>query len=435
VVVGAYGHRGTGAAYVYSLNNPIGNKNTLSWDQESRLTGSDVGENSYFGYAVTMNNDTIYVGAYRSEQQSLVGAGAVYVFDRNRKGMYVQTHKLTSFTPAGHEYFGCAVASSGVFTLIGAYGGNDGGRGTNSGLVYVFVNHDKTTYTDVARLYATDASTYDLFGSSVALHKYVAVIGAHGDDEAAGTASGSAYVFRYNTKSLTWSQEVKLRGSDTSDYDYFGYAVSVFDGIILVGAYLANGYSSSSGAVYVFKYGTYTQGTLKMNGWYETTKFSPVDGKESTYFGYSLSLYKNTAIVGADMGDGFVVDSGSAYVFTPTTDYSKGDVRYNEETEKSSKKSSYSIIGEGTLSTATIELFGGSAFFICFVMIVIMVALLYRRDVRTHVIEVPVDSRHGLLGGTAMDVSENWHHSTSRNSDKKKKKKSSPSKSYDSDIV
>ena len=40
-VVGAYGHSGSGAAYVYTLDNPVGNKEGLSWDQTAKFTASD----------------------------------------------------------------------------------------------------------------------------------------------------------------------------------------------------------------------------------------------------------------------------------------------------------------------------------------------------------------------------------------------------------
>ena len=482
-VVGAYGHGGKGAAVVFSLHNPPGGgSNALSWDETQKLTASDASDNAYFGYSVAMNNYTIIVGAYRSQQQKLAGAGAVYIFERNKRGKYVQTHKLTSFVPTGHEYFGCAVASDGYFTLVGAYGNNDGGRGTNAGVVYVFSNRvNENTYTDSARLYASDASSYDLFGSAVALDHYVAVVGAHGDDDVAGTASGSAYVYRYNDKSMTWQQESKLKGSDASDYDYFGFSVAVYDGVVIVGAYLADGYSASSGAAYVFTYGSHGEGIMKVVGWYQSAKISPADGKPSTYFGYSVSLYKSTAIIGAygdslvasgagsayvygrgykdkweiehkmysssseydafgcavsiyedlviigaDMGDGEVTDSGTAYIFTPATDYSSESSYDEEEYVKYSSGSSVLI------TSSNVELLGVGAFFLALVGFILGGVMHWRRQMSTHgMSEVPVDSIHGLLGGTGLDVSNYSSRDSSQGEKKIKKKKKEKSRMVD----
>ncbi len=70
------------------------------------------------------------------------------------------------------------------------------------GLVFTIVAGILTTagtgrvlaQTEVAKLTASDAAAGDQFGISVSVSGDLAVIGAHGDDDA-GTISGSAYVF------------------------------------------------------------------------------------------------------------------------------------------------------------------------------------------------------------------------------------------------
>eukprot|EP01036_Dinobryon_divergens_P040273 gene40273-53233_t len=201
--VGAYGHHAAGAVYVYALNNPVGNIQPLSWEQRFKLQGSDANDNSYFGYSLAMNtNRTIFVGAYRASQQSMVGAGAVYVFEEDKKRKYSEVRKLSAFVPTSHEYFGCAISADNQWVLVGAYGNSDGGRGTNAGAVYFF-SKTQGTYQNFAKIYASDASSYDLFGSAVAINGYIAVVGAHGDDKAAGSSSGSAYIFRYHQYTST----------------------------------------------------------------------------------------------------------------------------------------------------------------------------------------------------------------------------------------
>ena len=82
---------------------------------------------------------------------------------------------------------------------MGSYRDDDGG--TDSGSAYVFVRSG-TTWSEQAKLIASDAAVLDWFGSEVALSGDTALVGAMWDDDA-GTESGSAYVFvRSGT---TWS--------------------------------------------------------------------------------------------------------------------------------------------------------------------------------------------------------------------------------------
>ncbi len=61
------------------------------------------------------------------------------------------------------------------------------------GSAYVFVRNG-TTWTEQAKLTASDAAIGHFFGESVALSGDTVLVGAWGDDEA-GSSSGSAYVY------------------------------------------------------------------------------------------------------------------------------------------------------------------------------------------------------------------------------------------------
>ena len=79
----------------------------------------------------------------------------------------------------------------------------------------------------------------------MSLYDDTVVIGAHEEDEG-GDGSGSAYVFvRSGT---TWTQQAKLTASDASTNHYFGRAVA-FDGTRAV---VAADKANSKGAAYVF---------------------------------------------------------------------------------------------------------------------------------------------------------------------------------------
>ena len=96
--------------------------------------------------------------------------------------------KLTASDGAAADYFGYSVAISGDTGVVGAYG-NDNEKGSNSGSAYVFVRSG-TTWTQQAKLTASDGAANDYFGVGVAISGDTVVVGAYGND-----GKGSAYVF------------------------------------------------------------------------------------------------------------------------------------------------------------------------------------------------------------------------------------------------
>ena len=127
-------------------------------------------------------------------------------------------------------------------------------------------------------------------------------------DDDAGSASGSAYVFRWD--GTTWAQEAKLTAADAAAGDQFGYSVSISGDTALVGAYGDDDAGSSSGSAYVFRW----DGTT----WAPEVKLTAADAAARDLFGNSVSISGDTALMGACGDDDAGSSSGSAYVFTTT---------------------------------------------------------------------------------------------------------------------
>ena len=83
-----------------------------------------------------------------------------------------------------------------------------------------------------AKLLASDGAAYDYFGRSVALSGDYALVGAYKDNDN-GSWSGSAYVFVRSGTS--WSQQAKLLASDGAAVDFFGYSVALSGDYIRAG--------------------------------------------------------------------------------------------------------------------------------------------------------------------------------------------------------
>ena len=103
--------------------------------------------------------------------------------------------------------------------------------------------------------------------------------------------------------------ETKLTASDGADFDYFGRSVALSGDTALVGAAQHDvGGNENQGAAYVF---------VRSGGiWAQQAQLSAADGSPGDSFGDSVALSGNTAVVGAPWNDaGGSVRQGSAYVF------------------------------------------------------------------------------------------------------------------------
>ena len=139
---------------------------------------------------MALSGDYALVGAAGGWQSSSA-CGSAYIFVQSG-GSWTQQAKLTATDAAFGDLFGWSAAISGDHALIGADGNDDGGY--DSGSSYIFVQSGGS-WTQQAKLTATDGASWDLFGRSAAISGDHALIGAYGNDDGGGFASGSAYIF------------------------------------------------------------------------------------------------------------------------------------------------------------------------------------------------------------------------------------------------
>jgi hypothetical protein len=289
-----------GAAYVFVRVGGI-------WTPQATLVASDAATNDNFGYSVAISGDTAVVGAYLNDHAGGTDAGAAYVFVRSG-GIWTEQKKLTASDSAPFDSFGYSVAISADTAVVGAlYDDNVGG--IDAGSAYVFVRTG-VTWTQQAKLTASDAATTDQFGVSVSVSGDTAVIGAYADDLVSGMDAGSAYVF-FRT-GTAWAQQTKLTASDAAPFDQFGTSVAISGDTAVIGAYAGDHAGGiDAGAAYVF--------TRTGVVWTPQAKLTASDAAADARFGVSVAVSGNAAVVGALADDHpGAVDAGSAYVFVRT---------------------------------------------------------------------------------------------------------------------
>jgi FG-GAP repeat len=265
-----------GVAYVFT-------RSATTWSQRARLAPSNGTRGDQFGNSVAVAGTTAVVSS--PYLPAVTGTGAAYVFVPSGT-TWSQQAELTASDGAAGDQFGNAVAISGSTAVIGAPYNNGA-----TGAAYVFTRSG-TTWTQQAKLTASDHADSDLFGIAVAISGSTAVVGA----PFRHAQTGAAYVF--TRSGTTWTQQAKLTASDGAGSDFFGDAVAVSGSTAVVCAPLKD---SSSGAAYVF--------TRSGTTW---TQQAELTRHSTAALGTAVALTGSTAVVGAPLVN---LDTGAAYVY------------------------------------------------------------------------------------------------------------------------
>ncbi|MDQ4120241.1 MAG: FG-GAP-like repeat-containing protein [Acidobacteriota bacterium] len=167
---------------------------------------------------------------------------------------FVQRSKLSASDATTNNLFGASLAMSGDTIIVGAPNTTIG-ENYAQGAAYVFVRHG-TGWVEQAKLVASDGRRGDSFGVSVALSGSIAIIGAYGVDLMPGCQilcdEGAAYVFSRN--GTTWTQVQKVISIDPIPLERFGYNVEIENGTAFISEHLADiGEYSDRGWVNVYQ--------------------------------------------------------------------------------------------------------------------------------------------------------------------------------------
>ncbi|KPA13328.1 hemagglutinin/hemolysin-like protein [Candidatus Magnetomorum sp. HK-1] len=149
------------------------------------------------------------------------------------------------------------------------------------------------------KIYPLDGDDYDEFGLSVSISGNLAIVGAPENVIIEKDLwTGAAYIFQKTDS--TWSQAAKLTPLDGDDYDEFGHSVCIFGDYAIVGApdHVNEG-MDIDGAAYIFHYTNST--------WSQAAKLTPAHEDPGDYFGYSVAISENYAVVGSDSDSHMVI--------------------------------------------------------------------------------------------------------------------------------
>ena len=321
IIAGAFGkNTQSGAAYIFNRSG-----STWSQQQKiSPPTGFGQYDEFGTDVALNYDGTYAAISAPRFDNDVTAYQGTVCVYTRSgstwtQQGSNIQaSDKATS----GQAYFGQPLSFNGdaTYLAVGSWGRTVNSQ-TTTGSVYMFTRSG-STWTEQSIIVSDDLQSGDRFGSSLKISSdanYL-IVGSPFEDGGAGdplTSSGAAYIF--TRSGSTWTQQAKLTASDAQVSDQFGQRVSISaDGnFAVVKARYEDGGAgdpiSNAGALYVFERSGST--------WTEIRKLTASDAQANDQLGYSIDINSDGSVIvaGTQNEDGGAGDptsnAGAAYIY------------------------------------------------------------------------------------------------------------------------
>jgi hypothetical protein len=259
-------------------------------------TGLD-GDN--FGNSVAISGNFALVGAPLDDVGSNADQGSISFYIHNGT-QWILMQKITDASGAAGDNFGWSISLSGNYAIVGAPL-DDVGANTDQGSVSVY-QYNGTNW--VFQQFITDVTgaAADNFGWSVTIKGNNFIVGAYLDDVGAIVNQGSANIYQYNGTSWVFIQKI----FDATGFanEHFGSAVSIDGNFAIVGAELDNIDITGEGSASFYKYNG--------SSWVFMQQVNDGLTAMNDYFGNSVSIYGNYAIVGAYRDN---INQGSASIF------------------------------------------------------------------------------------------------------------------------
>jgi len=294
VVVGAPGTSGGGHVFVYDLDNATPATPVLTIANPSPASGDSFGR-------VAVSGRWLVVGA-PGDDTLASNAGSVYVYDLDGPDPSVPVMTLNKPGAVASDSFGSAVAISGMLVIVSAPGDDTGA--SNAGSAFVFDLAGATPTVPIKVLNNPIPASQDGFGNAVTISDMQVVIGASGDDTGASNA-GSVYV--YDLGSATPLVPLTLNNPAPNANDGFGSAVAISGTRLVAGA---AGNNLAAGSVYVYELASASPEMPV----FTLNNPAPFAGD---FFGSALALEGGILVVGASGKDTPAYDAGAAFIFGP----------------------------------------------------------------------------------------------------------------------
>ena len=275
-LVGASGERscadGGGAAYLYEFIDSTG-----YWQETARLVPSDCEPGLAFGRKVALNGGVALVAASQ-EYFAAKRPNAVYVFEENDLGEWVQTARLIHSGLQGSEGAAGAAIAIQDGRILFTTGGDPSPDNQTDGAAYIF-EKSSNRWEQKHRLTRARSSEGGVFGGSASLGRgSMAVVSSSYFSK----KTGAVYLFEL-TDNDSWDEVARLGGIEG-----FFVSLDLHGDEMIVGQ--AEAGARESGLATLFKRDS-------TGIWYETATLEPPTPYRKGAFGTEVALYEDRALV------------------------------------------------------------------------------------------------------------------------------------------
>jgi len=322
-----------GAVYVFTRSS------TGTWTQKAYIKASNPDSGDRFGSDVTLEDDTLVVGAFLEDSQSsgingdendnsFTDSGAAYVFTQNSSGVWSQQAYLKASNTDTGDYFGAHVDLSGDTVVVGAVRessadtGVDADQSDNSGALagaaYVFVRSPSGTWSQQAYIKASNAAATDQFGAELRLSGDTLVVNSISEDSASpgingdqtdnsALQSGAAYAFLRDNLGI-WVQEAYIKSPFPDQSDLYGSEIGINGDFVFISATSEDSGSSGIGGnpaddSLVQSGGTFLYARNSSGLWSLLKFIKASNPDEEDAFGFSLATHGDTVAISARSED------------------------------------------------------------------------------------------------------------------------------------
>lgn len=307
----------TGGVYIYERNSSTG-----SWDFVQKITASDRASNDHFG-VVAISGNRMIVGAPNASggtnPNGTTGGGAVYFFERNSAGQWIEQQKYIPNYRSGGDELGYSVAIDGNYAIAGAPGHSRdyGYAPAGSSVGTTFLMQYTTSWqampvglVNSGKSQPASANANARFGSAVDIDVFNGVYCVVGEPSYSdGTGfSGQNLGRAYIASATSAMQNPQILTGDNA-FDFIGSSVSLDQGNAVVGC------SGGIGKIQLAYYNN------TFNSWsYQGQTYRP-NNAAGTKFGASVAISGKNVLVGAqsdntdEMNSNVISNAGAVYVF------------------------------------------------------------------------------------------------------------------------
>lgn len=283
----------------------------------AKLAGDSLRLGDRMGYILDMSGDYMVAGVPKNQlgtyPNAINGTGGVFIFKRNSSGEWTQVQYLIASDAQKWDEFGSSVAISDNFMIVGAQYEdyeNEGNTILNTGAAYLFEKDENGLWQEVQKIGASDKRYHDLFGKSVAIYESpntmdaYALVGAPSRDYISATDTilnvGACYIFK-RTSTGAWVEITSLMPTDGSSGDWFGGSLALYGQTAVISSTLADLVTPSD--TIIDAGAVYVFNRDNMGNWIESEKIQSIQSFEMGQFGHALAISEDQILIGTPYED------------------------------------------------------------------------------------------------------------------------------------